>query len=154
MSLRRSRLAIVAIFSLLIAGCAGERPPSAEIQISASSNLNPDANGRPSPLVLKIFALRSTDGFNNARFFELYDNPDDTLGLDLLNQVEFQILPGDAREMIELTFDPAARFVGLLAAYRDLDNSVWRSSVPVGIGETVEFEIVLERLTMSTLIGR
>ena len=154
MSLARYRLVFVVIFSLLILGCAGERPPSAEIRISASSNLNPDANSRPSPIVLKIFALRSADGFNNARFFELYENTATTLGLDLLDQVEFQILPGDARDPVELTFDPEARFLGLLAAYRDLDNSVWRTTVPVEIGETAEFEIILERLTLSTRMGR
>lgn len=154
MSPGRPWLAILTVFILLIASCAGERPPSAEFQISASSDLNPDANDRPSPIVLKIFALRSADAFNNARFFELYENATNTLGVDLLNQVEFQILPGDQRESVELTFDLEARWLGLLAAYRDLDNSVWRSSVPVEIGETAEFEVILERLTLSTRMRR
>jgi len=154
MSDARSWPAFVIIFSLLIAGCAGERPPRAEIQISASSNLNPDANGRPSPVFVKIFALRSTDGFNNARFFELYENAANTLGNEFFSETEFQILPGDERELEMLTFNPEARFLGLLAAYRDLDNAVWRSNVPLEIGETVEFEIILNNLTLSTRMDR
>jgi len=146
----RQTLVIMSLVCLLFAGCAGERPPSAQVHISASSDLNPDASGRPSPIVVKLFALRSTDGFNNARFRELYENTADTLGIDLVNQVEFQVLPGQESDLDELTFGMEARYIGLLAAFRDLDNAVWRTAVPLELGDTAEFAIVLDRLSVST----
>jgi len=136
--------------SLLISGCAGERPPSARISVSASNELNPNANGRPSPVVLKIFALSSTGIFDNARFFELYENSVSTLGVDLLDQFEYQILPGEETVLDPLTLDLGANYLGLLAAYRDLDNSNWRTWVVIEPGETANFEIVLDRLSLST----
>ena len=133
----------------LVAGCAGERPPRANIQISASSQLNPNGSGRASPIVIRIFGLRSADSFNNARFFELYDNGESTLGIDLVNRYEFEIFPGETRELDELTLDMGSNYLGFLAAYQDLDNAVWRATSSVFIGETVNIDVQLNRLAIS-----
>lgn len=144
---------ILLMFVILttMAACGGfaDRPARARIQITASADLNPDINGRPSPIVLRLYSLRSADGFNNARFFELYENGSDTLGVDLLEVYEFEIFPGETRELEEMSFDLQTQFLGFLAAYRDIDRAVWRDSVSVAINETSELNAQLGQLSIN-----
>ena len=72
-------------------------PTSIDAQILASFEINPDANGRPSPLVVRIYELKSISAFNDADFFKLYDEEVATLGGDLLSREEFELTPGESK---------------------------------------------------------
>jgi len=145
---------VILTFALLmtIAACSGfsDRPANAIIRITASNELNPDINGRPSPIVLRLYSLRNADSFNNARFFELYENGDDTLGIDLLEEYEFEIFPGDTREM-EMSFQLETQFLGFMAAYRDIDQAIWRDSVSVSMNETSTLDVQLGQLSINVI---
>ena len=150
MTLASSRPTLfICLILAVIVGCAGVKPPVAQIQISASSELNPDGQGRPSPVVLQIYELRSVNAFNNARFDELYENSASTLGDDLVNQQEVVIAPGETRELATLTTEMDVRFLGFLAAYRDTDNAVWRTSYQLLPGEAVDINVQLDRLAIT-----
>ena len=65
-------------FSLLflIMGCSTMNqfvPPSTELIINVSENVNPDTSERPSPVVMKIFELSSRTIFDTQDFFSLYE---------------------------------------------------------------------------------
>ncbi|MGB7990462.1 MAG: type VI secretion system lipoprotein TssJ, partial [Candidatus Methylophosphatis roskildensis] len=45
------------------------KPTVITATIDAAATVNPDANGRPSPIVMRMFELRSIAAFNNADFF-------------------------------------------------------------------------------------
>ena len=52
--------------------------------IVAAADSNPDINGRPSPVVIAVYQLKSPDGFLNGDFFSVYDPKGAALGEDLL----------------------------------------------------------------------
>ena len=103
-------------------------PTRLDAKVVAESDLNPDYGGRPSPLVVRIYELKNTVAFENADFFKLYESDVGTLEADLINREEFQLKPGDRKEF-EQELDPATAYLGVLAAYRDIDNAVWRKTV-------------------------
>ena len=102
-------------------------PTSINAQIVASFEINPDANGRPSPLVVRIYELKSISAFNDADFFKLYDEEVATLGGDLLSREEFELTPGESREIIHNAHEQT-RFFAVVAAYRNIDQASWRAS--------------------------
>ena len=102
-------------------------PTNINSQILASFEINPDANGRPSPLVVRIYELKSISAFNDADFFKLYDEEVATLGGDLLAREEFELTPGEGREIIRSAHEQA-RFFAVVAAYRNIDQASWRAS--------------------------
>lgn len=127
------------ILSLLVFGlasCGGApKKHSLNIRISASSDVNPDLNARPSPIILHVLELSAIDEFNRADFFALTQNDAAALGGDVLNKTEIILTPGSAREtMLEL--DQQAVYLGFVAGYRDIDNSRWRVSQAVVPGKT------------------
>ena len=102
-------------------------PTRINAQITASFEINPNANGRPSPLVVRIYELKSISAFDDADFFKLYDEEVATLGGDLLSREEFELTPGESREIIHNAHEQA-RFFAVVAAYRNIDQASWRAS--------------------------
>lgn len=130
-----------------------DKPPKAVIRISSDNDINPDMNGRPSPIVLRIYALKSDDIFNNADFFALYENDASILGDSMTAREEVELAPGDSMQM-EKEYDMATTHVGVLAAYRDLDNAVWRGTIVTPINATTPVDVHVGRLTLTVSPGK
>jgi type VI secretion system protein VasD len=128
------RLPFLVLLALLAAGCAS-KPPKVPPQIVAlsvvaSADVNPDASGRPSPVVLRFYQLKVDSAFANADFFALFDDDKRALAGDGVGREEIELAPGESRTL-DLTLAPETRFVGALAAYRDLREATWRSVAPL-----------------------
>lgn len=108
--------------------------PDRELQLTirAGNQLNPDSQDRPSPVVVRLYLLRAEISFAAADFFSLYERDAATLGADLLAREEVQLRPGRS-VAITRSFPHDARFLGVVAAFRDIERSSWRalSSLPV-----------------------
>ena len=86
--------------------------------------------------------------FENADFYSLYDEEAATLGSDLIGRDEFEIRPGDERRY-ERELDLMTRYLGVVAAFRDLENARWRSFTKVGDQRRISLHIKLERTAVS-----
>ena len=146
-------LAMLAVLALL-AGCSTLSPYSRltklDLALSAGERVNPDLNGRPSPVVVRLFELKHPVAFENADFFSLYERPKETLDPDL------ELRPGERVEL-KLSVGEGSRYVGVLAAYRDLGEASWRYVVPVTAKELTRVELKLGQkgiLNAGELLGK
>jgi len=119
-----------------------------EVSIEASPNLNPNAEGRPSPIVLRFYELSSADVFENSDFFTLYDTEMATLGKFIVYRDEMNINPGQLKKF-KREAKPETRYIGVIAAYRDLDNARWRGLLEVKLHEKNKIMIHLGSLSVS-----
>jgi type VI secretion system protein VasD len=121
-------LVLVAAFALV--ACAAKPPEDVQIKgtIEAVASVNPDSLGRPSPLQVKIFQLSAKDKFEAADYFALSDASEATLGADMLGVQAMMLSPGDHKPY-EGEFDPATRFIGVIAGYREIHQAQWRAIV-------------------------
>jgi hypothetical protein len=70
---------------------------------------------------VRIFELRSRSAFDAADFFSLYDREQATLGTELLAKEQYILRPGDTQGYTRKA-QGEARFLGVVAAYRDLEG--------------------------------
>jgi len=134
------------VATLAVVACAKIRPPKpvatpltiaaspeaavkAPMTISTSADINPDANGRPSPVVVRVYQLKTDAAFTAAEFFALFDDDKKTLGPELISRDEFVLGPAE-RRTIDVAVASETRFVGAVAAFRDIRNAQWRVLVP------------------------
>jgi len=131
-----SRFFPAAVFAALalLGGCSALSPNSEltklGLSLQGSDRLNPDLNGRPSPIVIRLIELKHPVAFENADFFSLYQRPKEALSPDLVIQEELELRPGELRDL-KLFVQDGSRYVGVLAAYRDLPEANWRFVVPL-----------------------
>ena len=134
------RAIITGVALLMMAACASKPPEDVIIKgsLQAVDDVNPDAGGRPSPLVVKIFQLKGKDKFEQADFFPLYEEAEATLGGDLLAVEDVMLAPGEYKSY-EGEFDPATRYVGVIAAYRDIHQAEWKSIIEMPEKSVMKF---------------
>lgn len=143
---------------VLMAGCSSLSPYShitkLNLKLTASDRLNPDLNGRPSPIVVRLFELKHPVSFENADFFSLYERAKEALAPDLVASEEMELRPGETVEL-KLSVEEGSRYVGVLAAYRDLSDTQWRYTLQVTPTEATDADLTLDqngiRNTHSTL---
>lgn len=132
------------VLVVLLAGCFGKKPPPVpempkpaklDLIVNASADLNPDSTGRPSPLVVRIYALRQMTEFEKADFFALFEKDEQVLAAALAKREEMILKPGDS-VMQPREYPPDAQFIAVMAAYRDVERSTWRASAPIAAGST------------------
>jgi len=115
------------------AGCsstAGRKAVPYAIELSADPQVNPDAQGRASPIQVTLYELRSPAEFEARDFFALQGDAQAALGKTLLDTDQIILQPGETRT-VSHPGSTEARVVGIVAAYRDLENSRWRLTVPL-----------------------
>jgi type VI secretion system protein VasD len=124
-------LAVLVVVAMSFSGCAsGPRPTlptDLAVAVVASARANPDVRGRPSPVVVRIYELKTPALFSAADFFSLNDKEQATLGSDLLHREEIVVSPGEIREL-KRKISGDARTLAVVVAYRDLERSVWRTT--------------------------
>jgi type VI secretion system protein VasD len=119
---------------LLAVGCASAPPPPkptiVQITIDVDAGVNPDSRGRASPVVAKLFELKSLAAFESADFFSLAEKDKETLGAELVARDEFQLQPKENRK-IERKLPAESRYIGVIASFRDLERATWRAAVAI-----------------------
>ncbi|NQD92767.1 type VI secretion system lipoprotein TssJ [Pseudomonas sp. CrR25] len=134
---------------LALSGCSALSPYSSvtklDLTLSGSEQLNPDLNGRPSPIVLRLIELKHPVAFESADFFALYQRPKEALAPDLVTLEELELRPGEQRAL-KLSVQDGSRYVGVLAAYRDLPEASWRYVIPLQTQARNEVALKLDAL--------
>ncbi|MCW5635493.1 MAG: type VI secretion system lipoprotein TssJ [Rubrivivax sp.] len=121
--------------------------------ISAAADLNPSATQRPSPLVLRVYELRSDAAFTKADFISLYQAEKATIGADLVLKDEFMLQPGETRAY-DRTLSIETRWLAVFGAYRTVERAVWRAIAPVPAGKSLRLAIRADSQALSlTLVA-
>jgi type VI secretion system protein VasD len=149
---RTASLVVALLASLALGGCSfisglfgGDKPPPApkevamkpppeaklQISIVASPLINPDLDGRPSSVVVRLYQLASAENFKNADFALLYENDAKALGKSLLASTETIIEPGGIQLLDIPKVNPDTTFIGAVVGFRDFSHAAWRVVYPL-----------------------
>jgi len=149
---------LVACTGAALAGGCSSGPPAAkttslEFAIEADQEINVNENGDPSPIVIRVYELKTKNAFEQASFFELLDNDTAKLGGDLVAKREFEVKPGEKSSFTRES--PAeAKHVGVIAGFRQIEAAQWRSIVDIVPDRDNAFLITIRALTMKIELQR
>lgn len=141
---------ILLLISMVLFGCSAANlvvDPYSDLEITANHNINPDSNGRPSPVVVYVFELTSNPLFESQDFFSIYEESEKVLGPDLVNKYEISLTPGQ-KETYQASMSPKTEYLGIVAAFRDIENSNWRQVIEVDKTGYNTYQILLEDLSL------
>ena len=148
------RALLLAAAMALVSACAADavKTVKAKSEISAVEKLNPDYQGRPSPVKIIVFQLSSADAFENEDFLKIFEPEASVLGGDMLVRTEMLLQPGESRQW-EPELNEETRFFGAVAAFRDIENAQWRAMVALPEQELIGqfFEKNKLKITVDTL---
>ena len=126
---------IILVFPcLILTGCSSTpKPPVAVVSLNVQPNINPytttteTKTPQARPVVIRFYELTSLAAFNSADFFSVFNEYKATLENELITSEEFRLIPGH-KQKFNRTLNIDTRYVGVVAAYKDLEQSQWRAS--------------------------
>ena len=141
------------VMSLIPLAACGETilapsPTIISMSVVAAGDINPNAEGRASPVVLRIYRLTSPAIFNEADFFQLFEEESTTLGTDLLEREELVVMPGSSQVLTREVPDNTT-YIGVVANFRDADTAIWRGAAAVTAHQTTNYAVGLQASAIS-----
>lgn len=140
----------IILCTLLVCAATGCGKPHIELDVASHPNVNPDYSGRPSPVIVKLYELKSDLTFRQGDFNSLFSQPVQTLGADLVAADELVFVPSEAAT-VTYELMPETRFVGLVAGFRQMDRAEWRGIVPVSPEEKKVIRIQLSDVSLALI---
>lgn len=122
------RFFISGLAALPLADCASMAPKTTPLKffLSVDKGVNPDEQGNPYPIVIRIYELKQSSQFNQLSYFELTDADVTKLGADLVSKREVEMKPGDTQSFDRET-PIETHYIGVIAGFRNIDNAQWRA---------------------------
>lgn len=154
-SRRASAVALALLGAALLLPACGSKPPPAKpkvitVELQAASNLNPNVNGRPSPVVVRLYELKSAAQFQSTDFVTLFEKDQSALGADVVVREEFVLNPGESK-LVSRGLGADSKFIAVMVAFRDLERAKWRSSAQLDPGRDNALVVRLEASTVQLL---
>ena len=151
--IRRRMLALLPA-ALLLARCGpAEKPPAVlTLVITGAADQNPDINGAPAPIAIRIYQLTATAKFERGDVFALTEHEQQTLGTDNAGSQEFVISPGESRTL-KFELKPQVQAIGVVALYRDIDQAQWRADAPVATSGPSMLALKIAKLAIALKSG-
>lgn len=132
MTFRAWRTMAVLGFVMLLLGCAGgaPKPISTDATLTAGDDVNPNAQGRPSPVMVRIFPLAADEAFRSAGIVNLQGDEPTILAGDLTGAVIARLVRPGQRLELDLEYGAETVFLGVVAEFID-PAAEWRAVVEV-----------------------
>ena len=117
-------------------------PTRVVVRFDAAGDMNPNGEGRASPLGVRIYQLRSYPAFGKADFFSLYDDDDSVLGSELLEKQEIMLMPNEKRTVF---FEPeeGTHTIGFLGMFMMHEGIQWKAAAGVRANKTTVIDITV-----------
>jgi type VI secretion system protein VasD len=154
MSNARHWLVCVFLFlcAFLAAGCP-KQPTQVSMVLNAGADLNPDQNGQPLSVVVRVYQLKDKGRLESADYNAILKSERETLSDDLVERQERVVQPG-TQEMLEISANPAARYLGIVALFRNPAGDMWRRILLVSQSKTQKINITLRAQTLEVTSSR
>lgn len=121
--------------------------------ISAASDINPDIEGQPSSVIVRVYQLTNKINFENANYNELFESEHNALGTEFITLNEYFIDPNSKKD-IDLKISENAKYIGVVVGYRSVDMVTWRTVMAVPEGSFWRgsgLEIKVEKLSVRVI---
>lgn len=142
------------VLALLLGGCASTReavgkawqvvkdpsipvghpevqPTRVDLAMVAEPNVNADDEGAGAPLRFQILQLKDDSMLMAADHQQLLDDLPGVLGTNYLSHDDFTLLPGQWKFYEPFEVDEQARYLGIIAFYREPDSAQWKKVVRI-----------------------
>ena len=117
-----------------------EQPYQLNLRLSASADLNPDTQSRPSPVQVRIFVTEAQSELGDKGFEEIFDFAEDSI--DPRPLTTMTVRPGQTKNIV-LPANKSQSLVVIAAAYRDPFQTLWKATASVAPMDAVYLSATL-----------
>ncbi|CNJ42793.1 type VI secretion system lipoprotein TssJ [Yersinia aldovae] len=122
----------VALVTLLVMACSSKPQPTQveklSVELTTAKNINPNDKGVANPLRISVYTLKSPDEFKSSDFFTITEEGTPSLKEQMEKVYDGIMLPNETKK-IELTLNSEITAIGVVAAYREIEQAEWKAFI-------------------------
>ena len=135
-----SKLAALAALVLTLASCTsvntkvgGLLDLDTDLQISfvVDKSLNPDDSKVASPVIVRMYELKSTKAFENANFIDLYERDSEVLGKTMITEQALKPIQPNEGRTAKFVLSKGTKYIGLYAEFLQYEDAKYKVIIPV-----------------------
>ncbi len=102
-----------------------------KLDFFVAADVNLDDNKIPSPLIIRMYELKSPDLFMKANFIDLFERDAEVLGADMVAKEQLKYMrPGETRE-VNFVLTEGTGYVGLFAEFLRYKDAKYKLVIPI-----------------------
>ena len=123
-----------------------QQPYELHLRLSASSDLNPDTQSRPSPVQVRVFITEAQSEIGNKGFEEMFDYSGNFMDPRPLSTVTLR--PGQTKDLVLPAYKSQSVLV-VAVAYRDPFQSLWKAVATLSPQDIVSASATIGETTIT-----
>jgi type VI secretion system protein VasD len=125
-------------------GIMGDGVTDLTLKITVSGDVNPDENGRASPVFLQVVELRDSSTFKDADYLGLYQDARSELGATFIHSTEIGPMFPNSTRTEKLRLNTATAVVGFLGEFNRYSDMETSQSVELKPGKDKKINILID----------
>ena len=135
-----SKILFVAAIAFTLASCTSvnskvgsllDLDTDLKLSFVVDKSVNPDDSKISSPLIVRMYELKSTKAFENANFIDLYERDADVLGKTMITQQSLKPIQPSEDRSARFVLSKGTKFIGLYAEFLQYENAKYKVIIPV-----------------------
>ncbi|PKG83054.1 type VI secretion system lipoprotein TssJ [Colwellia sp. 75C3] len=102
-----------------------------KLSFVVDKSVNPDDSKISSPLIVRMYELKSTKAFENANFIDLYERDADVLGKTMISQQSLKPIQPNEDRSGRFVLSKGTKFIGLYAEFLQYEDAKYKVIIPV-----------------------
>lgn len=113
------------------------------IEFYVDANINPNESGRPSPLFIRMYELKSNKMLKNAHFLDIFENDKEALGADLVVKYKLKLIQPGENRIDQFVLEPETNFIGLYAEFLNFKTAKYKLIIPVVVNNVFRNSVAI-----------
>ena len=113
------------------------------IEFYVDANINPNESGRPSPLFIRMYELKSNKMLKNAHFLDIFENDKEALGADLVVKYKLKLIQPGENRIDQFVLEPETKFIGLYAEFLNFKTAKYKLIIPVVVNNVFRNSVAI-----------
>lgn len=150
-----TRILLLSLTIGLLSGCQSIRQvlnfkTIAEINIETTETINPDIDGRASPVIIHVFKLTDDGLFKREDFLSLYEDARSRLGDELIERQKLKEITPDEKRIDIIKMSKNVKYLGLMAEFVQYEGAQSILIFPIRSHNKNTYSVILDGNNMTT----
>jgi len=135
-----SKLLTLVALALTLASCSSvnskvggllDLDTDLKLRFVVDESVNPDDSKISSPLIVRMYELKSVKAFENANFIDLYERDAEVLGKTMITEQSLKPIQPSEDRTAQFVLSKGTKYIGLYAEFLQYENAKYKVIIPV-----------------------
>jgi len=135
-----SKLLTLVALALTLASCSSvnskvggllDLDTDLKLRFVVDESVNPDDSKISSPLIVRMYELKSVKAFENANFIDLYERDSEVLGKTMITEQSLKAIQPSEDRTAQFVLSKGTKYIGLYAEFLQYENAKYKVIIPV-----------------------